>query len=84
VRKILQTAQVIGEVEVAEVREMVIRKRQEVKAKGGEGAAVKLPLERFKVTENKEAMNIKTTSTNRIREKAKARMAAQEAYAHNS
>ena len=35
VRKILESAEVIGEVEEAEVREMIIRKRQEVKARGG-------------------------------------------------
>ena len=81
-RKILESAEVIGEVEVAEVREMVIRKRQEMKGRGGEGAAV-IPHERFKVTENKQAINIKTTSTTPMREKAKAMMAAQEAYAPN-
>jgi hypothetical protein len=80
VRKIVDGAEVIGEVDVAEVREMVLRKRQEMKARGGEGAVV-LPLERFKVTESKEAINIKTISTTPMREKAKAVMAAQDAYA---
>ena len=81
VRKIMEGAEVLGEVEMAEVREMVIRKRQEIKLTGGEGALLVIALETFKVTDNKEALNIKTISTTPIREKAKAVMAAQDAYA---
>ena len=51
-----------------------------MKARDGERALV-MPLEKFMVTENKEAINIKTISTTPMREKAKAVLAAQEAYA---
>ena len=36
----MEGAEVLGEVEMAEVREMIIRKRQEIKLRGGEGALV--------------------------------------------
>jgi hypothetical protein len=75
----MEGAEVLGEFEMAEVREMIIRKRQGIKARGGEGALV-IALEKFKVTENKESLNIKTISTTPMREKAKAVMAVQDAY----